>query len=129
MNDTNTLSKREADSILRKFHNSSMPDINSHDDLSGPGTNTERAPGMKPIMEKTMNSTFYTQKSDEDGEEGGKNIKLKFHSTFNSKNATFTRMKEIKEFKDIKYKKWASNIHAAKLRKLQDKTKARIESQ
>ena len=38
-------------------------------------------------------------------------------------------MKEIKEFKDIKYKKWASNIHAAKLRKLQDKTKARIESQ
>ena len=44
-----------------------------------------------------------------------KKKKLGFHSTFNSKNATFTRMKEIRETKDINYRKWASNMHAMNL--------------
>ena len=65
-----------------------------------------------------MNSTFYTQKSDEEGQEGGKKKKIGFHSTFNSKNATFTRMKEIRETKDINYRKWASNMHAMNLQKI-----------
>ena len=65
-----------------------------------------------------MNSTFYTQKSDEEGEEGGRRKKIGFHSTFNSKNATFHRMKEIREIKDMKYKKWASHLHALNLQKI-----------
>ena len=117
LNDTNTLTKKEAESILKKFHTDSIPEIKLREDSSGPTTINEKIP-VKPIMEKTMNSTFYTQKSDEEGEEGGRRKKIGFHSTFNSKNATFHRMKEIREIKDMKYKKWASHLHALNLQKI-----------
>ena len=64
LNDTNTLTKKDAESILKKFQNDSVPEIKLREDQSGPATGI---PGIKPIMERTMNSTFYTQKSDEEG--------------------------------------------------------------